>query len=185
MSHFTRLCNWRTSVSRGFTLLELLVVIAIIAILAALLYPAFNWYRVRAQKIACQENLKGLYVAASAYVNSNGDRWPQVKYDATKQQKYAEDWMDVLSPFGIARKNFICPVVQVKLKNPNFLEPDNHRTDYIGGVFSDKPGNCRKWPKQPWFVERQDSHESGNLMILADGSLLDLTQARDMAKQPK
>ena len=183
MSHCT-LRSWRLSSFRGFTLLELLVVIAIIGILAVLLYPAFNWYRERAKKIACQENLKGLYVAASGYVNSNGDRWPQIKYDATKQEKYAEDWMEVLSAFGIGWSNFICPVVQNKLNNPNYLDPSNHRIDYIGGVFNDTPGNCRKWPKQPWFVERQDSHGTGNLIILADGSMLDLNQARELGSQP-
>ena len=184
MSHCTRVGNWRNRSFRGFTLLELLVVIVIIAILATLLSPAFNWYRVRAKKIVCQENLKGLYVATSAYVNSNRDCWPQISFDSTKQQKYAEDWMEVLSPFGIGWSNFMCPVVQDKLKNPNFLEPANHRIDYIGGVFSDVPGNCRKWPKQPWFVERQDSHETGNLLILADGSLMDLEQAQELGKQP-
>ena len=185
MSHCARLGNWRPRSFRGFTLLELLVVIVIIAILAVLIYPTFQWYRERAQKIACQENLKGLYVAASAYVNANGDRWPQIKFDSTKQQKYAEDWMEALSPFGIGWSNFMCPVAQARLKNPNFLDPSNHRTDYIGGVFNDNPGNCRKWPKQPWFVERQDSHGSGNLMILADGSLMDLEQARELGKQPQ
>ena len=185
MSLCTRFGNWRPSSFRGFTLLELLAVLAIIAILAVLLFPAFNWYRERAQKIACQENLKSLYVATSAFVNSNGDCWPQIKYDSTRQQKYAEDWMEVLSPFGIGWSNLICPVVQGKLQNPNFLAPDNHRIDYIGGIFSDKPGNCRKWPKQPWFVERQDSHGSGNLMILADGSLLDLSQAKELGRQPQ
>ena len=163
----------------------MMVVIVIISILAVLTYPAVQWYREHAQKIACQENLKGLYVAASGYVNSNGDRWPQIKFDVTKQQEYAEQWMEVLSPFGIGWNNFICPVVQAGLKNPNYLEPSNHRIDYICGIFDDKPGNCRKWPKQPWFVERQDSHGTGNLMILTDGSMLDLNQARELGSQPQ
>jgi hypothetical protein len=162
-----------------------MVVIVIIAIISLLTYPAFQWYRVRAQKIACQQNLKSLYVATSTYVNANGDRWPQIMFNSEKEAEYADSWMEALGQFGISWGNFICPVVQIGLKNPNYLEPSKHRTDYMGGVFVDQPGSCRKWPKQPWFVERQDSHGSGNLMILTDGSLLDLNQAQELGGQPQ
>ncbi len=162
-----------------------MVVIVIIAILAVLTFPVFQWYRERAQKIACQENLKGLYVAASAYVNANGDKWPQIVFDTEKEAEYADGWMEVLAPFGIGWSNFICPVVQTGLKNPNYIEPSKHRIDYMGGVFADQPGSCRKWPKQPWFVERQDSHGTGNLIILADGSMIDLNQAQALGSQPQ
>lgn len=60
----------------GFTLVELLVVIAIIAILAALIMPAFSKARMRSQAIACLNNTHQLGVALQLYTDDHESYLP-------------------------------------------------------------------------------------------------------------
>lgn len=69
---------------RAFTLIELLVVIAIIAILNAMLAPAFSTAIDRANLETCQAHLREISLATKMYFEEHGDYPPSLQslYDA-------------------------------------------------------------------------------------------------------
>lgn len=65
----------RRSVAAGFTLIEILIVVAIIAILSALLFPAFKSARERGHQTTCMSNLHQIGLAVQMYRNDE-KRYP-------------------------------------------------------------------------------------------------------------
>jgi type II secretory pathway pseudopilin PulG len=152
-----------------------MITIVVIAILAVLLLPAISSLRSRAQRVQCTTNLKSLYIAAEGYLQQNG-HWPQIRIgdSDTAEEEYARNWIAALKPFGISEKNWICPTIQTLLHNPDYMQPENARVDYIPSAFDDKQITPHRWARQPWFAEIGDVHGNGNLIIFTDGSITDL-----------
>src|SRR4029453_7759818 len=78
----------------AFTLVELLVVIAIIAVLIAILLPVLRKARLASQRIACQSNIRQLYMGVSLYCDSNRDWYPTcAAAEGSGFQQYPDDWL--------------------------------------------------------------------------------------------
>lgn len=89
---------------RGFTLIELLVVIAIIAILAAILFPAFAKARESARRISCASNMRQLGSSIAQYVQENDERFPQ-GWNGTDSWS----WREAVYPFVSDPNIYRCP----------------------------------------------------------------------------
>jgi hypothetical protein len=66
----------------GITLLETLVVMVLLAVLFAMLAPAFSHPHSKAPRITCINNMKQLGIAYRVWENDNGDKYPMQQTEA-------------------------------------------------------------------------------------------------------
>ena len=152
-----------------------MTVIVIIGILATMLVPVFQRLQGRAELQSCVGNLKGLYAAGTSYVQDQG-HWPQIETKDVQRPAYALAWIAAFRPYGIAEINWLCPSVQRQLRNPDYLNPNHARVDYLATPFDSSPRTAYKWPTQPWFVERGDVHGEGQMVIFTNAEVKSLKE---------
>jgi len=129
----------------GFTLIELLVVIAIIAILAAILFPAFISAKQQAMITSCSSNIRELTKSVMMYVDDNNGGMVPAFNDGFGSNK-AYTWRYTVMKYVKNRKIWVCPAFSATDISPQQWN-SNYTTcvDDIGssyGINMNMAGNC-------------------------------------------
>lgn len=92
---------------RAFSLLEILVVVAILALLAAILFPAFSRARESARRSSCQSNLKQIFLAHFQYKEDCDGVFAPSAYRNAQGERVL--WTQLFQPYAKSEQIFRCP----------------------------------------------------------------------------
>jgi prepilin-type N-terminal cleavage/methylation domain-containing protein len=102
---------------RGFTLIEVLVSVVLVALLAAILYPAYAASRERARQSVCLSNLRQLGQALAMYRQDYGSYPP------------SPAWLEPLVPYVKDQKVLLCPSFR---ETPGIQAATSYRHQFDG-----------------------------------------------------
>lgn len=160
----------------GLTILELLLIVSIIAIIAALLFPAYGFFRRKAEDATCMTNLRALHAGLSTYLQDHAFVWPQSPFnDAKKSESISESdeakwWYEQLKDHGPTRETWLCPSERGQWADDN--DPNNYSSTYVPSNFDETPNIAYRWSTQPWVIERGGFHDKGQAnSIFPDGHI--------------
>ena len=156
----------RRELSKGFTLIELLVVIAIIAILAAILFPAFARARENARRASCMSNMKQIGLGIMMYTQDYDETYPIQSFGNV--DRYSEistqpitslnqNWINSTYPYVKSWQLFKCPSTTNFLRTPPAIDGNttaNSNTGYMAnGVLLTAYDSGRKMASVPNAAE--------------------------------
>ncbi len=164
----------------AFTLIELLVVIAIIAILAAILFPAFARARESARRSSCLNNFKQIGLGMMQYSQDYDETLPRFSHGGgyngfTGYGAGGDDgarWADMIYPYIKSTQVFDCP------SGTKTLTPYNRGAIAAGGPFLDittysygyvTPNNATTLVGVAGRNLAQIENSAGTLMLIEDG----------------
>jgi prepilin-type N-terminal cleavage/methylation domain-containing protein len=176
--------GWKVGSRKAFTLIELLVVIAIIGILAAMLLPALNKAREKANAVSCLGNMHQWALALGMYCDDWNDTMPYEGSGGAIDMTFnLGAWYNVLAPYisspslatlydatpprppvpGV-KSMYMCPSIKDRV-DPSTLSPTAPYFGYamnrvMQGKFPSPPGQG--------FRKRSVADKSSETIFLAE-----------------
>jgi prepilin-type N-terminal cleavage/methylation domain-containing protein len=158
--------------SRGFTLIELLVVIAIISVLMGLVFPALMKSKAKADRAACQSNLRQIHTSSMLYEQDHR-LFPFLTEDAA-----AFEHLQLLVDSGVVEqpKLFTCPAG--RMDKPAKFDEDEE-TFYLterscSYAWTNKPRNSTSRAMKRLSADKQMGdmqHEGGINVVYVGGNV--------------
>ncbi len=162
----------RSAATRAFTILEILVAVAIVGILGVLAMGNYDKILASAQQAVCASRMRSIHTALNLYLEDHKAVWPQAP-EIAQEKEWERFWLGALAPYGITEKTWQCPTIASMVRAGGH---DATRIHYAPSTFDATPGIARRWPTQPWLIERANAHGQGPIVCFPDGSLKPLNK---------